>query len=68
MQLNQAFTKLRNTGPFVEAADSMDMLWYWHTLTNGFKIMACRSVDGIGAPTFYHEFFFNENPIKSSRL
>jgi len=64
MELSEKFTRLRNTGPFVDNAN----LWYWHTLTNGFKIMACRTADGIGAPTLYNEFYFNENPIKSSRL
>ncbi len=60
---NEAFVRLRNGGAF--AVD--EMMWYWHQLGNGFKIMACRSADGLNAPTLFHEFHEKEAPLTPKR-
>lgn len=64
MTPSAAFSKLKATGAFVEVVDGYHIQWYWHDLSNGFKCLASRNLDGNCAPTIYHAFHFDDKPIR----
>lgn len=67
LTLNEAFLRLRKDGEFVENINDIRIRWFWHSYSNGFRIMARRDLTSeynVLSLIHYPEFHINDNTIQ----